>query len=221
MPKTDWLPWKQEERLEMAKNWLVLMKQKGKLAWKMEQELLDEFEDAVTFAQDEFFRPKQNRTAGTNVQLRQAFEKLAAQMRDIKKRYFYVPPLTEADIVNLGLRLKDDTPTSVSIPTGQAEGDISYLGGEQLMMRIRRVEGTPLDGKAEYGHKIYYRLYAHGETPPAIGKDLHENVFTRQKKYLFRFGQEDKGKTAYFCIRYENSKGEQGPWGPMFSAIIP
>ena len=29
------------------------------------------------------------------------------------------------------------------------------------------------------------------------------------------------GKTVYFCVRYENAKGEPGPWGPIFSAVIP
>jgi hypothetical protein len=29
------------------------------------------------------------------------------------------------------------------------------------------------------------------------------------------------GKTAYFCICYENSKGESGEFGPIFSAVIP
>jgi hypothetical protein len=31
----------------------------------------------------------------------------------------------------------------------------------------------------------------------------------------------DSGKTAYFCIRYENAKGDTGDWGPVFSAVIP
>ncbi|MDR3352901.1 MAG: hypothetical protein LBO00_07885 [Zoogloeaceae bacterium] len=32
---------------------------------------------------------------------------------------------------------------------------------------------------------------------------------------------EESGKTIYFCVRYENAKGEPGPWGPIFSAVIP
>jgi hypothetical protein len=26
---------------------------------------------------------------------------------------------------------------------------------------------------------------------------------------------------VYFCIRMENSKGEAGPWGPIFWTVIP
>jgi hypothetical protein len=38
---------------------------------------------------------------------------------------------------------------------------------------------------------------------------------------VFTFEPEDKGKTAYFCIRGENGKGDEGDWGDLSSAIIP
>jgi hypothetical protein len=53
------------------------------------------------------------------------------------------------------------------------------------------------------------------------GEELPHSRFTRRKKELFDFPQEDRGKTIYFCVRYENAKGEPGPWGPIFSAVIP
>jgi hypothetical protein len=56
---------------------------------------------------------------------------------------------------------------------------------------------------------------------PKGGEDLPFSKFTRRKKELMDFAQEDSGKTAYFCIRYENAKGEPGHWGPMFNAVIP
>jgi hypothetical protein len=56
---------------------------------------------------------------------------------------------------------------------------------------------------------------------PLNGEDLPHSVFTRRKKYRFDFLEEDRGKTVYFCLRYENSKGEAGPWGSVISAIIP
>ncbi|MDR0642051.1 MAG: hypothetical protein LBG07_06300, partial [Treponema sp.] len=56
---------------------------------------------------------------------------------------------------------------------------------------------------------------------PLDGDDLPHSVFTRKKKYRFDFLEEDRGKTVYFCLRYENSKGEVGPWGSVIQAIIP
>jgi hypothetical protein len=52
-------------------------------------------------------------------------------------------------------------------------------------------------------------------------EDLPHSRFTHRKKELFDFDAEDSGKTAYFCIQYENSKAKKGPWSPVFSAVIP
>jgi hypothetical protein len=60
----------------------------------------------------------------------------------------------------------------------------------------------------------------HIAEPPKTGDDLPHAVFTRRKKRLFHLDGES-GNTVYFCPRYENEKGEPGPYGPILSAIIP
>jgi hypothetical protein len=46
----------------------------------------------------------------------------------------------------------------------------------------------------------------------------------RRKRFRFDF-EGDSGRTVWFCLRYENAKGGkekgEGPFGPLFSAIIP
>ena len=130
------------------------------------------------------------------------------------------PLVTDLDRERLGITIYDTIPTTIAEPTGQADAKITYPGRTQLMLHIQHVDGT-YDRKTNYGCRVYFSAYAPGETPPASGKDLRESKFTRQKKMLFTFQPGDSGKTAYFAIRYENSKGSTGPWGPMFSAIIP
>jgi hypothetical protein len=57
--------------------------------------------------------------------------------------------------------------------------------------------------------------------PPVTGDELPHSHFTRRKRERMDFSQEESGKTIYFCVRYENAKGEPGPWGPIFSAVVP
>ena len=216
----DWLPGSRTEKLAMAATWCGVITKKV-ASWNIPTTALTQLETAVEAAEISNGIPESARTAVTNAQLKIDFDRLTAVMRDIKKRYLYNPPLTDADFAALELKPKDVTPTTVAPPTGQAEADISYPGKTQLQAKIKHVEGTPMNPKAEYGYRIYYGLYDAGDTPPASGVNLHESKFTRQKKVLFSFLPADSGKTAYFSIRYENSKGESGPWGPMFSAIIP
>jgi hypothetical protein len=56
--------------------------------------------------------------------------------------------------------------------------------------------------------------------PPVTGDDLPHAVFTRKKKHIFNF-EGCPGMTVYFCLRCENEKGEPGPCGPVFFAVIP
>ena len=53
-----------------------------------------------------------------------------------------------------------------------------------------------------------------------MGNNLPHSVFTRQKRYRFAFSEQG-GKEVFFCMRYENSKGEAWPWGKIISAHVP
>jgi hypothetical protein len=60
----------------------------------------------------------------------------------------------------------------------------------------------------------------HPAKVPKKGNDLLYSIFTKKKKKRFDF-EGESGNTVYFCLRYENSKGDVGPFGPMLQAVIP
>ena len=218
--KTDWLPWNKNERLAMGKNWDRIVAENAD-AWNVPEEIRTKLSHAIIVAEGENATPVGERNAVTNARLQAAFDELAAVMRDIKKRYFYNPPLTDADILSLGLKPKDKEPTPVGEPTGQPQANIILTRRAQLTVQIVPDETEQTDKRVNYGCRIYYGIYPAGETPPVSGMDLRHSMFTRKKKELFTFLPTDSGKTAYFSIRYENSKGKAGPWGPMAQALIP
>jgi len=218
---SDWLPSKREEQLTMARSWLAAMKGETNRRLRFNEEFVQEFYNTVSKADDEFFRPKKERTVGTNAMLKEAFAKLTTKMRYIKKRYFFVPPLTEADLAVLGLHPHDNTPTPIGKPVGKFEAKISYTSSGALHVNIIPDADGASHPKSNSGYRIYYGVYAHGETPPATGKDLRNIKFSHHKKLVFMFEPEERGKTAYFCIRAENGKGDAGEWGDLSSALIP
>jgi hypothetical protein len=129
--------------------------------------------------------------------------------------------VTNRDREMMGLPVYDTTPTPINKPLGLATASVSYLGGQVLQLTRSHVDGTPMDKRASYGCKFFYGVYADGDTLPESGEDLPKQRFSRRKRELFEFAPADVKKPAYFCIRYENSKGEAGPWGPMIKAVIP
>ena len=220
MANADWLPRNRSAQLTMAGTWFQIFSE-NEGYWKIPEEILTTLNGKVLIATNEMAIPAAERNAISNARLKSAFADLTLVMRDLKRRFIFSPPLTDADIISIGLRPKDREPTPISEPTGQAEGTITFPGRAQLMLRLNHVAGTLRDIRAYYGYRIHFGLYNTTDIQPQNGSNLRESRFTRRKTALFNFSPADSGKTAYFSVRYENSKGDAGPWGPMFSALIP
>lgn len=220
MVSGDWLARSRNEMLKMAQNWAAQIRLKGKLIWGISEEKIAEFEETVTNAETEYNRPEATRTASSNALLKNVFDKLAKDMRDIKRRYFLIPPLTEADFISLGLKPKDTSPTPVGIPIIRPQADVRYLSQGVLELTIKPA-GEISDKRVYYGCKVNYEAFSINNEPPTSVRQLFESKFTKRKKEKFVFKSEDSGKKMYFALRYENSKGEAGEWSDIFSAVIP
>jgi hypothetical protein len=133
----------------------------------------------------------------------------------------------------MGIAPIDTVPTDTPCPTCQPEADVVYPGKHLIeIAKIRRVAGIGEDPpEADFGTRIFWGIMGEPtaadklriSAPPEKGIDLPRSTFTHRKKYRFDF-EGDSGKTVWFGIRYENRKGGkkgEGPFGPLFSAIIP
>jgi hypothetical protein len=59
------------------------------------------------------------------------------------------------------------------------------------------------------------------DVPPVNVKDLTVSAFDTRSPFTLEFEEEQRGKNVWFCLRWENTKGEKGPWSEIGSAIIP
>jgi hypothetical protein len=220
----------------MAKDWHEVLERKATI-WNVpngEVIVLNSLTNAAQAALDT--ARSSDRTPVSTARCTVAFESLVAKMRFIKSRYFLKPRLSDADLISLEFKPKDTVHTPVPPPTSQAEADISRPGVHLLELCLRAITGSPPDPhRSDYGFRVYYGVMPPGgatvETAtgvkrellkaPVSGEELPHSRFTRRKKERFDFAQEDSGKTAYFCVRYENAQGESGPWGPVFSSVVP
>jgi hypothetical protein len=223
---SDWMPTSRPAMIEMAKTWASRIN--GKLqAWNVPQETLSGLMEKTGALDALNATPPSERTPVIAAQLKTAEKALAETMRDIKKRHFFSPPLEDSDIVALGLRPKDGTPTPVGAPTAPAEGELAFPSKGIVEIVKIRPGGANADKRASYGVRIYYgTLGDKGKgafklaAPPATGDDLPHSVFTKTRSHSFDFTAE-RGNQAFFCMRYENSKGQCGPWGDIIEAFVP
>ena len=220
MKRADWIPSKKEEQLTMGKSWLPTLEAR-RTEWGVPEEKVISLAEAINAADSENSTAPGDRSKVSNAHLKAAFATLTTEMRDVKKRYFFVPPLTDADLIGLGLKPKDNIPTPVSVPKVRAVGKITFKSAGSLELHIAPETDISEDKRAYYGCKIAYAVMNADAPAPQSEKELTESMFTRRKKEAFIFQPQDAAKKIYFSLRYENSKGQAGPWCPIFSAVIP
>jgi hypothetical protein len=231
----DWFPGSRAAQLAMAKTWLTVFSVKAP-EWGIPSTEVTGLSTLTADADALLVQAmSSDRTPVITARCTAAFNALEDKMRYIKKHFLLSPPLSEADIISLLLTPEDTTRSPIPKPEGFPEADVSYPGVNTLELHPRPVAGQPpLDLRSDYGYRIYWGVLPPGGAtveaatgskrelmkPPASGAELPHSLWTRRRRERFTFTG-DGGKTAWFCVRYENSKGDAGNWGPMFSAVIP
>ena len=70
----------------------------------------------------------------------------------------------------------------------------------------------------QHGAEIVWAIL---EAPPADVGSLTHSSFDTHTPLTLEFAEHERGKTVYFCLRWENTRGEKGPWSEILSAFIP
>jgi hypothetical protein len=52
-------------------------------------------------------------------------------------------------------------------------------------------------------------------------KYLIRSAFDTRTPFTLEFEGHERGKTVYFCLCWENTRGEKGHWSEIQSAVIP
>jgi hypothetical protein len=150
-----------------------------------------------------------------------------ALIRPFVNQYLRFPPVADEDRLAMGIPNRDTKPTRVLPPTSQAEADMTFPGIHLLeLVKIRKVGTISDDPRSDHGVSVHIGIVdaVHGKwrisAPPSTGEDMPYAVFTREKKLRLDLDGES-GKIVYLCLRYENSKGEAGPFGPILHAVVP
>jgi hypothetical protein len=227
--RTDWLPARRDLQLAMAKNWHKAIEANA-VKWKIPATAAFPMQAIIEKAEEVLNKAKSGeRTPVNTAECKEIFAALLLMMRDIKKRYLFMPPLSRGDFALLDLKEPDTAPTAIPPPTAQVEADLTFPGIHLVeLKRIRAVAGVEPDRRSDYGVRIFWGLGGEANKAdkfrvteaPGSGNDLPHSKFTRRHKERFDFDGES-GNAIYFCLRYENPKGQAGPFGPILKAVIP
>jgi len=126
--------------------------------------------------------------------------------------------MTDAKRAALHMTVPDTVLTHSPVPTTRPIGTVD------ARVRLRHViafrdEMVPTDRKPDgvRGVEIWVKI---GGTPPTSYHDCEFIALDTRTPYTLDFTGPDGGQTAYYMLRWQNTRGESGPWSETVAATI-
>ena len=124
--------------------------------------------------------------------------------------------LTTDDRNTLHLQLPNNKRTPAPVPTTFPVGQVHNNN-----LLEHKITFTDEDGKRGRPEKVRgCQIYCKEGTAPVDEKELRMLTSDAASPYLHKFSFGDAGKTFYYKLRWENARGEAGPWGPTISGVV-
>jgi hypothetical protein len=125
---------------------------------------------------------------------------------------------TDLDLMGIPPR-----PSGKRIPAPVAPNVPGYRTGlpEAFRVQVHFFDKARGSGKPDGQHGVEIASLVSTATEGITQADLVHSSFDTNSPCTFDFPDTDRGKRFYFSLRWENSRGEKGPWTPVDFTIIP
>jgi hypothetical protein len=129
------------------------------------------------------------------------------------------PQVTDHDRRTMGITVRDRTRTPVKPPKSFPE----FIIGTSLIRCLTVIfrdcgSSSKAKPRGVHGAEICWAIL---DRPPVSVEELVRSGFATRSPFRLMFDDSERGKTVYFCLRWESTRGEKGPWGEIVMAIIP
>ena len=131
------------------------------------------------------------------------------------------PLVTDDDLQRMGLPKRHaggNTPSPVAGKAPDFDVDTSVIGHVGIDFYEKEAGHRKAKPAGQHCVEIAWIV---SDTPPTRWDELIHSAVDTRSPYTFQFENDQRGKTLYFALRWENTRGEKGPWSEIQSAIIP
>ena len=126
--------------------------------------------------------------------------------------------VTDDERLAVGITVPDRKPTPAPVPATYPVASIDTSVIRRLGIHFRDSAATSTaKPKGVHGAEIKWVI---ADEKPTVDA-LTQSSFDTRTPYTMEFDDANRGKTVWMCLRWENTRGEKGPWGEMINAIIP
>jgi hypothetical protein len=156
------------------------------------------------------------------VQVKNATRKeYESQLRMFIKSYItYNPKVSDKDKMDMGLPVHKTTRTSVPVPT--TVPNVTVIDRNTIRCITISFRDSVSESRAKpAGVQGAVVKWIVSDTPPT-GIDVFTNsLLDTRSPITLEFTDQQRGKTVYFALAWQNTKGEMGHFGEIQSSIVP
>jgi hypothetical protein len=221
--KKDNIPTKDSEFDDFYRNIVEVVDQKtgGNVPdWKhIPPDSLNEFHDAWnawTAAYEKIKGPHTSTDTAEKNRIRDSSKK---NLREFINRFLRYPPVTAEDRANMGISEHDTTRTAIGVPQTRPEFSIVVKDIRRLALPFKD-QGSASRARP-YGLSGAVVRWAVLDKPPAGPGALTNSKLATRTPFILNFTEEERGKTVYIAMQWQNEKGDVGGFSEIQSAVIP
>lgn len=217
--RSDWLPARRDEQLAMAKTWVAQLPISNG-AWAVTETEIAELSDLVEDAQNAMTAAGvRGGSAFENALVREAFTNMTRYMRLMHQRKFFSPPMLDSDWIRLGLRPRDNIRTPHIEVTEFVEFELNLREIREILVNFW-IKGAAHRAKPD-GYDGAVIVWDVLDAPPAEPSDLNRHTMASRTPHALEFLEEERGKTVYIALAWQNERGIIGAWSEIQNAVVP
>ena len=191
-------------------------------AWKLDEEWLTTKVAPAKNTWVQKWAAYQDPAARTTVitfEKTEARKNYEALLRQLVKSLQSNPRVSDDDLKRMNIAIPSSGHSPSPVPTTYPAATVDSSVMRRLTINFRDVDSnTTAKPKGVHGAEIKWGIFASPIIDPEV---LPNSSFDTRTPFTLEFSSNDRGKMVYFCLRWENTIGEKGPWGEMESAVIP
>ncbi|MDR2927331.1 MAG: hypothetical protein LBV41_03905 [Cytophagaceae bacterium] len=217
----DWIPSRENEFEDLCKKWVEeLQTESNIVTFKWDADMCKDVANKIVSYLNAYTAYKENNS--TLMRFAKDYAKKTAKAAIRQFSNTSVRFNINMDATNrlvMGIRPRESRHTPRPRPSSRPHIIITNTANrfEHRIKVINRENSTASFPDDAYGVQYAWQV---GGNKPETGEELVKGKFTRRTTLIATYSEADKGKPVWYAARYENSRGEAGPWSLLAEAYV-
>jgi hypothetical protein len=222
MNNADYLPRNDAKLLAFARNLFSNLNQHA-IEWNIDPNSYTEISQRTTAFEDALRKLEDPNHGKVDVLLKNDIKKdLMKEIRSFLKEYIiYNHLVSQEDLLAIGIKPRDDTPSRSPVPTDIPVGEVDTSTHQQHTVHVKagNLTGKTKPDKTVTGFELWRTM---GDNPPKTDEEWTYVDFSSRSSMIVKYPLADVGKTIYYRFRWVNTRNEKGPWCEGYLiAVVP